>query len=196
MKLKFSLKDIKKNIAGMTPKEAAGYLWTYYKWHILIAAFLLYLSVSLASAVIGNALSQPVLKIGVMDQVDIYLGDVIDNTMSEAFPGSTGHHAPLRYSITSPASENNPYGTVQLMAYLSAGELDVVLADRATADYMAENGAALRVVDISGTKLGKNAETIGISPLLYVIVPNDTDAENRAVRQEAAEHLLEVIQDQ
>lgn len=196
MKLKFSLKDIKKNIAGMTPAEAADYIWTYYKWHILIAAFIVIFSVSLVSAVVGNALSKPVLKVGVLDQTDMYLGDTVDLMLSETFPESTGYTRPVRCSITSPANENNPYGQAQLMAYLSAGELDAVLADQATVDYLVSSDVALQVTDVSATDLGKSAEKLGVSPFLYVIVSKGPNAENDADRQKAAARFLETIQKQ
>lgn len=197
MNLKLSLKDIKKNIAGMTPAEAADYIWTYYKWQILAAVFAVFLVISLFSAVTTNFLSHPVIRVGVVEKANIPLSGTIDKVLNEAFPAATGYGAPEHDSFTSPADEKNPYGPVQLIAYLSAGSLDVLLCDQATADYISSSGNEIRVVDISGTVLGKAAAENGVTPFLYVFLPTvrgDGTVDNSAPA--AAEHLLDVIQKQ
>ena len=197
MKLKFSLKDIKENIAGMTRKEAVDYIWTYYKLPIVAAVCILFLVISLAGAMVGNALSDPVFTVGVVERVDLYSGEEISALAAEAFPGSTGYHAAQRMSLTSPASEGNPYGPVQLMSYLAAGDMDAIIGDQAIIDYILASEPSLQVTDISGTRLGKQAAEYGISPLLYLILPEDTKTDGvdgSMTAHQKAERFLEVLQ--
>ena len=142
MKIDFSLKDMKQKMAGMTVGQKADYIWTYYKVPILAAAFILVFTFSLVSAIMKNTLSDPVLSYGVVERADVHCGEALDQIAAEAFPDSTGFYAPERCSITSPADENNPYGPVQLAALVSAGDLDVILADKAIADYLVEGGSS------------------------------------------------------
>ena len=197
MKIDFSLKDMKQKMAGMTAGQKADYIWTYYKVPILAAAFILIFTASLVSAILKNTLSDPVLSYGVVERADVHCGEALDQIAAEAFPASTGFHAPERCSITSPADENNPYGPVQLAALVSAGDLDVILADKAIADYLVEGGAALSVTDISDTAIGRRVKEYKVSSLYFVVLSKGEEAdasEKNAEKRKAAEHFLEVIQ--
>ena len=197
MKIDFSLKDMKQKMAGMTAGQKADYIWTYYKVPILAAAFILIFTFSLVSAIMKNTLSDPVLSYGVVERADVHCGEALDQIAAEAFPASTGFHAPERCSITSPADENNPYGPVQLAALVSAGDLDAILADKAIADYLVEGGAALSVTDISGTAIGRRVKEFEVPALYFVVLSKGEEAdasEKNAEKRKAAEHFLEVIQ--
>lgn len=197
MKIDFSLKDMKQKMTGMTVGQKADYIWTYYKIPILAAAFILIFTFSLVSAIMKNTLADPVLSYGVAERADVHCGEALDQIAAEAFPASTGFHAPERCSITSPADENNPYGPVQLAALVSAGDLDVILADKAIADYLVEGGAALSVTDISDTAIGRRVKEYKVPSLYFVVLSKGEEAdasEKNTEKRKAAEHFLEVIQ--
>lgn len=197
MKIDFSLKDMKQKMVGMTAGQKADYIWTYYKVPILAAAFILIFTASLVSAILKNTLSDPVLSYGVVERADVYCGEAFDQIAAEAFPDSTGFYAPERCSITSPADEASPYGPVQLAAHLSAGDLDVMLADKAIADYLVEGEAALSVTDISDTAIGRWVKEFEVPALYFVVLSKGEEAdasEKNAEKRKAAAHFLEVIQ--
>ena len=197
MKIDFSLKDMKQKMAGMTVGQKADYIWTYYKVPILAAAFILVFTFSLVSAILKNTLADPVLSYGVVERADVHCGEALDQIAAEAFPASTGFHAPERCSITSPADENNPYGPIQLAALVSAGDLDVILADKSIADYLVEGEAALSVTDISDTAIGRRVKEFEVPALYFVVLSKGEEAdasEKNAEKRKAAEHFLEVIQ--
>lgn len=198
MKLKHWLNDVKQNTKNMTRPEVIEYIWTYYRVHILVILFLLIFAASLSKTVIKNSLSDPVLSYGVVERVDIYCGEAFDQIAAEAFPEATGFRSPEHCIITSPTDESNPYGPVQLVSRLAAGDLDVVIADMTTADYLIENGAALDTADISNTDIGKQAEKFQVSPLIYIILSKGEEAdqsESNRERRKAAEHFLKILRE-
>lgn len=195
--MKIILNNIRKNTEGMSFSRKADYIWTYYKIPILAAAFILIFTFSLVSAIMKNTLADPVLSYGVVERADVHCGEALDQIAAEAFPASTGFHAPERCSIASPADENNPYGPVQLAALVSAGDLDVILADKAIADYLVEGGATLSVTDISDTAIGRWVKEFEVPALYFVVLSKGEEAdasEKNAEKRKAAEHFLEVIQ--
>lgn len=194
MKLKQTLNEIKKKTAGMTLSEKADYIWTYYRLPILITVCAVFLVISLTVTVVRYKLSDPIIKYGVLDQVDLYYGSAIDAIAAEAFPEATGFKAPEHYNITSPGDEKNPYGPVQLIAYLSSGDLDVIISDQPTVDYLIETNAIDDYADISDTALGKEAAGHGISPLLYIYLLKDpADPAGNAEKRKAADRFLETL---
>ena len=191
--------DFKENIKKVPLTGLPEYIWTYYKIPILAAACILVLVISLANALLNNALSDPVLSVGVTGQVDTYCSDRIDALLAETFPGSTGYQAPVHSNVTSPADEKNPYGPVQLMSYLAAGDLDTLIADTATVDFFLSSNSLIKVEDISDTSLGKDAAAHGVSPLFYIILPDNSkkgNSDDLKAKQEAAERFLEAIRQQ
>lgn len=179
----------------MTRREAADYIWTYYKVPIVLTLFLLIMVISLISSIVKNSLSDPVLKIGVVNRVDTYCDTVIDSLARETFPEATGYKKATRTAVTPPDDPSNAYGSVQLIAYLAAGEIDVIIADQGTADFLVSYGTSVTPVDISDSKLGQMAAQYQVTPLFYVILPEEV-AHGASEKEPAAKRLLEAIQAQ
>ena len=183
------LKEELRKIRGMGFKKAADHIFTYYGLWIAAIIFAVIFIISLTSTVIRNRLTVPVINVAVQNELDFFYADDISSLLKEAFPDATGFSEPLKCSFSGSGDETDMYAGIQLMAYIAAGDIDAVICDQATADYLtnSENGAS--VTDISGTVLGKKAAAAGLSPLYYVTY-------DFWEKQEEAAILLEAIRSQ
>lgn len=175
--IKDKFTQLKKNMKGMNFREGFDYLWTYYRLPFFVAVFCSVCLISLVSGIVKSQLSKPVLRVAVNDMIDMAYGEDLQQQLEDTFPDSTGFHAPERLSVSSPTDMSNPYSPVQLTAFLSTAAFDALICDRDTLAYTKEGGLPIRVQDISSTRLGKQAEKLGISPLYYVIMTDSPHAE-------------------
>ena len=180
------LQDFKEKTAGMNFGQKLGYFWTYYKLPTIVAAFILFVIITIAGGMIRNALTKPVLNIGVINDVDLYLHDDLQKAAEQTFPENAGFHKPVLSSFFSPADTKVLYASTQLMAYLSGDELDALICDMATVDYCINSDLPLTFEDISSSPVGEVAQAVGLDHLYYVVL---TDSANK----EAAEKFLPVL---
>ena len=180
------LQDFKEKTAGMNFGQKLEYFWTYYKLPTIIAAFVLFVLITIAGGMIRNALTKPVLNVGVLSDIDLYLHEDLGKAVEQTFPENTGFHKPVLSSFYSPADTTVLYASTQLMAYLSADELDALICDMATVEYCLNSDLSLTFEDISSTPVGEVAQAVGIPALYYVIL---TDSPNT----DAAEEFLPVL---
>lgn len=169
------IQDFKEKTVGMDFAGKLDYFWTYYKLQTIVAAFVLMVIISMASGMIKNALTTPVVNVGVDSSIDLYYDDALQDVLRQTFPESTGWNKPVLTGFYSPASTTMPYASTQLMAYLSIGELDCLIGDRATLDYCRNSELPLEFEDISDTPLGQAAKDLGIENLYYIVL---TESEN------------------
>jgi len=162
------IQDFKEKTAGMGFTGKLDYFWTYYKIHTIVVAFTLIVITSIASGMIKNSLTHPVLNVGVISDIDLYYHDDLQNSVQHAFPENTGFHKPLVTSFYSPSNTAVMYASTQLMAYLSADQLDCMICDRATLDYCQNSDLPLGYEDISSSPIGQTAKSLGIPNLYYV----------------------------
>lgn len=167
-RLKNVIHDIKEKTQGMTASEKISYCWEYYLVEAMFAAFFLFLILSLGGSIINNALQDPVIKIGVLKDVEIVCGSDLDDLLAEAFPDASGRKAPLKYDFDSPTdTDTNMYAAVQLAAYLSAGELDCGILNEDALSYVKESGRPMKVFNISNTAIGTKMAQYDVKPLYY-----------------------------
>lgn len=181
------LKEELQKIRGMGFRKAADHIITYYGLWIAVFIFALIFIISIASTVIRNRLTAPVINVAVQNELVFHFPDDISSLLKETFPDSTGFNEPLECSFSGPGDETDIYAGIQLMAYIAAGDINAVICDQTTADYLRSSEDAASVTDISGTSLGKKAAGIGLSPLYYVTY-------DFWEKQEEAALLLEAIE--
>ena len=180
------LKEDLQKIKGMSFKEAADHIYTYYGLIIAAIIFALIFIISLISTVVKNKLTVPVIQVAVQNEIEYFYGDDMSLLLSETFPDAKGYNEPFKCTFSSSADTTDMYAGIQLMAYIAAGDIDAVICDQATADYICGSGEGAIVTDLSDTRLGKKAADIGISPLFYITYE---DWKNK----EAADLLLNSI---
>ncbi len=173
-------------IKKMSPGDALSYIWEYYKLWILGTAFVLIFGISLVSAIAENKKTDPVVRVGIQNDMELLCGEELDTLLSETFPKSTGYKAPLKLNFSSIASQNDPYAAVTIVTWLGAGEIDCLICDAPTRDYLAQEPESFSFTDISDTTAGKLSRENGVGDLYYVIVKNAKNARE-------AENLLEAV---
>lgn len=180
------LKEDLQKIKGMSFKEAVDHIFTYYGLAIAAIIFAIIFTISLVSSVIKNKLTVPVIQVAVQNELEAYYGSDLSELLHEAFPDSTGYREPLKCPFFGAGNQTDVYAGIQLTAYMAAGDIDAVICDRATVDYISTSGDGAVITDISDTVFGKKAEAIGLSPLYYVTFEFWNN-------QEASQHLLDTI---
>lgn len=183
------IKEDLEKMKGMSFKEAVDHIFTYYGLAIAGIIFGLIFIISLASTVITNKRTVPVISFAVQNEMEYYYSEDITSLLTEAFPDATGYHEPFKCTFSGAGDRNDVYAGIQLAAYIAAGDIDAILCDAETADYLGESGDSIHVNDISDTVLGKKAAEIGLTPLYYI-------TNNEWKNAEAADRLLKVIRAQ
>lgn len=180
------LQEEKEKLKKMTKAEAIDYIWTYYKLGILAVAFALIFLISLISSITNNKRMHPVIRIAVLNDLELSHPETITGVLEEAFPDTGKYTEPLVLSVSSAGNENDPYSTLQLTTYLAAGELDCMICDEPTLEYIKQTEVPIKVLDISSTVLGDAVKDYGITPLYYLYFTEYQNAENCA-------HLGEIL---
>lgn len=171
-------KDIKEKTAGMDLKGKLDYLWEYYRIHFLVTVFGVVLLISLATSIITSKLSDPVLRLGIISEVQTYCSDPLEAALQETFPESTGFKKPAVISVSSPANENAVmYSSVQLMALLNARELDCMICDKESLDMIRRSELPIEVTELKDCQLTELAEALHIPELYYVVFTESDRAE-------------------
>lgn len=183
------LKEDLQKIKGMSFKEAVDHILTYYGLWIAAIIFGLIFIISLTTTVIKNKKTIPVIQVAVQNEIGYYYAEDVTALLNNTFPDATGYHEPLSCAFSGAADENDVYAGIQLMAYIAAGDIDAVLCDQATADYLKESENGAHVTDISETSLGQKAAKVGLTPLYYVTY-------DFWINQDAAAKLLDAIQNE
>jgi len=184
----------KVNIKGLSRQEAVSYIFTYYGLAMAAILVVLIFIISFAVSVHQNKMRVPVVTLGLLQNYDAYGRSVLEEDLADAFPETDKNTAPQVMSFYDPNSSANGMGAVQLIAYLSAGELDAMVCDKATYEYLTESdlfyypdGSDFPGYDISETKLGQSLISQGATEVYYLIL--DEDGLDEAVS--FAQYLLE-----
>lgn len=183
--LKF--KDEIKKIKSMDRKAATDYVIMYYLPAAIGMAVALYLIISTISQAVNNRQLEPVVRVGVLNELEMHCGGSINDTLNRAFPDASRKHAPIKRTFSSPDESENMFSSIELSSYIAAGDIDLILGDQKTADLLSESGDLVSTTDISDTALGRLAGNAGISPLYYIYFTERSGAENSA-------YLLKFIQ--
>ncbi|MCQ2401527.1 MAG: hypothetical protein MJ059_06365 [Lachnospiraceae bacterium] len=181
------VKDEIKKIKSMDRKAATDYVIMYYLPATIGIAVALYFIISTISQVVNNKQLEPVVRAGILNELEMHCGDGINDTLSRAFPDASGKYAPIKRTFSSPDESENMFSSIELSSYIAAGDIDLILGDRKTAELLSESGGLVSTTDISDTALGHLAGNAGISPLYYIYFTERAGAENSA-------YLLKFIQ--
>lgn len=129
-----SNRRFKELTAGMTGKEKLEYLWTYYKWVLVIAAFAILIVAIVATAVINThtkyLYSGALVNVTPSEKAQSYLteqwGDVL---------GKEGRFETVNMTLISfrdlhaAASDVEAINAMRIPAMVAAGDLDYVITD-------------------------------------------------------------------
>lgn len=173
-------------IRKMSFKDALSYIWEYYKLWILAALFLIIFTTSIIKDVAENKGLDPVIKAGVQNDIGFIYDNGFEALINSCFSENTGKTAPAVLYFSSAASADDPYATVQLITWLGAGELDCLICDKETAEFLTNDNDSFSFTDITATDIGEKCEETGLSPVYFLTVKSSP-------RTEAAGKLLEYI---
>lgn len=179
--------DELKKIKSMDRREATDYIIMYYLPVSIGIVVLLCLLLSTLSQAVKNQQLTPVIKVGVVSDLDMFCGNRIDDMLTRAFADAAGKQAPQKRTFTSPDESENMFSSMEISSYIAAGDVDVVLGDQNTADLLSEAGDLVSITEISDTPLGVLAGKIGVSRLYFICFPERGGAEK-------ADYLLWFIQ--
>lgn len=144
MPLMDEFKEERAEIKNRSFKEKCSYFWDYYKWHVIGGAIAIFAIISLVRTVLNQketALYAAFLNIG----QTLYSEEYQDNfakAMGIDTSKETVHFdiMPLELSVMDDAT----VATAQkIMVYVSAGDLDVIIADQSVTDHYSYIGTMM-----------------------------------------------------
>jgi len=120
----------KKKLKEMTLKEKIGYIWEYYRMHIIGAVIV----VIVAGSIINGIMNPPVPAYAGVAFYEIYLGenfeDILSRMMNEALVEDTELEQVYVHSFLSGGDPSAEMALAQkLMAMLVVNELDLIVAE-------------------------------------------------------------------
>ncbi|MCQ2419550.1 MAG: hypothetical protein MJ118_00280 [Clostridia bacterium] len=170
------LREEAEKLRSMTVKQAAQYLLNYYGLAFVGIVLVLCVAISVASSVRENRAKDPVVVCGVLDTYDAVSGKQIRAALAEAFPEATGTREPMIMTFSSPDDSTAMMGAAQLVTYTAAGQLDLLICDETTMNYLADGdlfyrpeGESIPGYDLSGTKLGAEIGGVIGTPVYCLI---------------------------
>lgn len=169
-----------KKIRAMNRKEAADYITMYYIPVLVGTLLVFFLLISTVSQTVKNRQLKPVVRAGIVADLDMYCRSHLDNMLRIAFPDADGKYAPIIRTFSSPSESTDMFSSIELSSYIAAGDVDFLIGDQNTSDLLAESGNLISTTDISSTTLGRLAESAGIKPLYYIYFTERTGAEKSA----------------
>lgn len=146
---------LKESFRKMTPAQKADYIFTYYKWQIIIGLIVV--------GILGNTLYRQVTK----KETAVYCGLVnvsIGTDLEQALSQGYLHYAELNpkknqvqiysglYLSDNPATEDHQYAyasRMKVMATVNAKILDVVLMNQESYDILSHSGYLLELSELS-----------------------------------------------
>ena len=161
-------KDEIKKIKSMDRKKATDYVIMYYLPAAIGTVLALCLIVSTVTQAVRNRHLEPVIRAGVLKDIEMFCGTAVTDTLERAFADASGKEAPVKMTFTSPDETENMFSSIELSSYIAAGDVDFLLGDRLTAEFLSESEGLVSITDISDTELGKLSEDAGVSPLYYI----------------------------
>lgn len=144
----------KELVRQMSKEEKRKYLWDYYRIPALIAVVLLAVAISIAVGMYNNVRAKQDLHVGVFGASADY-EQTIERLAQEA-----GWDKGLSFVTGMTVNSGREDETLQVTVLLAADELDVVVCDRATADFIVEEAEIpARIYPVEETALAPNARS-------------------------------------
>lgn len=139
----------KSNFCNLSPRAKIEFIWDYYRWHILIALFLIVIGIS----ALYNAISyrEPLLNITMIDcninhnHSDEAFAGFFDAYGYESFDNAILLEDNIRFNID---TENTYASSQRLMCILAAGETDIFFWTGEELDGFIEDGILLDLTQI------------------------------------------------
>lgn len=128
-------KKLKQNMKGMTLREKAVHLWTYYRWVIIVVVMAI-LTVSGGCAIYKNANSNTVvaglcLNLDASDKVESYLTTTMkeEHGLGRKYEDAHFYELTLEDFNATEDIEGNQYTLTAIHAMFSAQEVDYMITD-------------------------------------------------------------------
>lgn len=147
---------LRESFRNMTPREKADYIFTYYKWYILLGL--------IALAVAGNFLWRQVTKkepVVYLGMVNVTVGTDLEQAMTTDYLVAAGFNPRKNevsvytgmYLSEDASTENHEYAyasRLKVMASVNAQKLDVVLMNQEAYDLLSGSGYLLELAPLLG----------------------------------------------
>lgn len=182
--LKEHLAKLKKDMEPMTFKEKADHIWTYYKYHMLVAFCVLF--------IVGGALAaflmprEEILIAGVQCNMQMtnegydYLNSAFKSEVLKANDGKTMLHSFRFYGEgTVEAVEHTTQAYYSVTAYVEAQELDYMLMDMYSVTYFGSDRLFMDLRDILSAQELAQLDAQGL--ILYEESEEDGQVAPRAI---------------
>lgn len=182
------IREEQKKFKSMTPKEKAGYIWDYYKIHIIVGIFLIIFASMLIKDVYKN--NMPIrLYACVVNSNFTYdtESDIPTAYVNYAEIDTKKENYMIDYSMHIVPENFDQVGLAyqqKLMALFSSNDIDVLMADKPLIESFADVEAFADLNEILPTDLKQELEAKGYT---YYIYPNEetvSDAEAIAENRE------------
>lgn len=143
----------KELVRQMDKKEKRKYLWDYYRIPALIAVVLLAVAISITVGMFDSARAKKELHVGIFGAAEDYEQAI------EALAQEAGWDKGLNFTVGMTVNSGREEETLQVTVLLAADELDIVVCDRATADFIVKEAEIpARIYPVEKTALAANAK--------------------------------------
>lgn len=181
MKLTAKLKDhfstLKKNMEGMTFRQKADHIWTYYKETFLVIAILIVILVGLIASAVNS--TKPVLVGGVMCNLDLneegyaYLTTQFHEDVLDGARGHVQLASSTIYSMDTISAVDETYTAyMSVLAKVEGKDLDYMLMNESSMALYISEGIFL---DLRELLTEEELETLAQKEMLIYFQPEGTE---------------------
>lgn len=186
---------LRESFRKMDTAHKAEYIYTYYKWYILLGLILL--------VILGNTLHRQLTKkdpVIYMGFVNVSIGTELEKDMTQGYLKSAGLNLKKNevlvysglYLSDAPTTENHQYAyasRMKIMAAVNAKKLDVVFMNREAYDLLSGSGYLLELDDLPPVLMPYLTENEVILENNSIDVQLNNEEEYRIVTAAAANGL-------
>lgn len=164
----------------MSKKEKWAHILRYYWMHMVVAATVLGLAVSIGISVRDSIAREDFIYVALQEG---YSGEL--ETQVEALAQEAGWPEELNFSYFPSSEAQDVSGSIQLVLYLTADQVDFIVCDDFTKRVLlGDETLDLTVLPLEQTRLG---ERVDFAQDMYVIGLNDTG------RQEKVQQFMPIL---
>lgn len=136
-----------RKIRAMSGKEATAYLWDYYKLPALLIVGILAVAISVTVSISQSIKHPPKVNCTVLSDYFSETESYLNNAAAQLFPDDPTISVA---SISSMDGGGDPTANMQLLTYAAAGQIDLLLCDRATLDYLSDSERLIPLDELEG----------------------------------------------
>lgn len=160
--------------AQMSPKEKVAHLWSYYKGHLAAALIALVIAGSFVSALVAGKMSEGYVHISITEPYAARIEEAVTQLAREA-----GWEEDLAFAPVSGIEDASGDGVIQWMTSLTAGDVDIAICDRATAQAIIEGGFACSELPLKQSALA-HVNTGSIE--MVIVTMEDTSRQEKVLK--------------